>query len=256
MHYLPKSATKLYMSMKVFFPSTLSANHGFGTGVSLLRYCNNLSMDKDSTLFAFYGEHVLGSDSLYLDRVTYRNTAGFNIINLSNKREITKGVWHTCKFHCNRSTGALKAWWDTVVVLDTSGLTLDLIPYMALYGPWHGFHPQDSAAGGNYILHDSVYLGRNDLPLCRGTFDRMVITSRYDQCDTIRCNYLYVNASESAVFRRPIFVKDSVVYATGSKIGSLAGAYIRNSSSAAITVRLNGVTATPMVRIGSKVRWK
>jgi hypothetical protein len=109
-------------------------------------------------------------------------------------------------------------------------------------------------ASGADTVYDVKTSFSNTAP-CSGVFDTFLIKSKVVQCDTLRCNYLHI--VDTAIFNKPVIVRDSIIYSTLSTISALSGSKIWSTPGYTLTIKLNGKTGTPtVVNKGSKIRWQ
>ena len=73
--------------------------------------------------------------------------------------------------------------------------------------------------------------------------------------DTLHCNY-FNTLADSSYFTYPVLVRDSIVYGVSSKPKGLVGSRIESVPGYTLTVKLNGILNTPMVRNRSRINWR
>jgi hypothetical protein len=90
-------------------------------------------------------------------------------------------------------------------------------------------------------------------------FDSLSPLRSFHQYDTIRTKLMRIKSPDSAVFSKPVIVRDSAVFASGCKPRAITGSYIKSNPHIPLIVKVNGIiTGVPRVYAdtGSRIKWK
>ena len=98
--------------------------------------------------------------------------------------------------------------------------------------------------------------GGNNTKLKYLTFDSCRIKNWFNQDDTIRANWIKIESSDSAIFNKPIIVRDSIVYMPGCIPVARSGSQVESTTGYTLTVKLNGFVNTPKIINKSKIKYK
>lgn len=140
MGYVKRNLNNIYFHSKTFFPTDINPENGayYTTKFRIFGLFNNLP-NLAGNLFALQLEANMSTNVIVLKEVIYRNTGGTSTINLDG-RTIEKGVSNIWDAHIDFANGVIKIWLNGELVLNQTGLTLDIGAEFFGIGPWQGLH--------------------------------------------------------------------------------------------------------------------
>jgi hypothetical protein len=111
------------------------------------------------------------------------------------------------------------------------------------------------------IPHDSVAVLNDSTGIDTIKIDSALFTKDHAYTKPIICKYAHFTTSDSMTINKPLYVRDSVVYASTCRVGALAGSCIYPwvYPTNILTIKLNGKQGTPpILKPGYKtyIKWK
>lgn len=174
---IPPGMDSLWFSAEFYYPSTLTANHDFGTTAQTIGIYEGTGRS-DPVAILLLG-HDENTNVLTLDRIRYRNSNSGTINFELDGREVQKDFFHSFELNYEKgSSGRIAFYYNGETLLNVQG-DFDIDVGQAMFGLNLGIHPEFP---GNIIYSDNLYAGDIRLYplLCRGDFNSDRYTDEAD----------------------------------------------------------------------------
>ncbi len=156
---IPSGNSSLWFSAEFYYPSTLTANHDFGSTAQTIAIYEDFG--RSNPIAILYLNHDESTDILTLGRITYRNsTNGMTTVPLDG-RVIQKDMFHQFELNYVQGESGTIAFYMAGEELLNVTEDFDLVVQQAMYGFNLGIHPE---APGDFIFSKNIYAGVNRAP--------------------------------------------------------------------------------------------